>query len=171
MYLCVCEIAEPQFSLLLLIVLHALLPKGSNNTNLLHAQCLSLSLSLSLYFCLSFTLSVTPLTTATTLPSLSASIGPECFGVWVLCEGSCESKGRLHALTKHLWVSSATLYVFVFTLNHGTARLSVYMFVPHSTGYLLQLQSRLCHFLKVYNQGPIFCSICDLKQTNKKTSC
>lgn len=45
---CIYVIAEPEFSLPVLIVRHALLPKGSNNTNLLHAQSLSASLLLSL---------------------------------------------------------------------------------------------------------------------------
>ena len=108
MYLCVCE---PEISLLLLIVLHALLPKGSNNTNLLHAQCLSRS------FCLSFTLSVTLLTT---LLSLSASIGPECFGVWVLCEGSCNSEGLLACF------ACLIVCVCVFKLYHDTELLTVW---------------------------------------------
>lgn len=45
---CIYVIAEPESSLLALIVRHALLPKGGNNTNLLHAECLSASLLLSL---------------------------------------------------------------------------------------------------------------------------
>lgn len=93
------ETVEPEFSLLLLIVLHALLPKGSNNTNVLHAQCLSVSLS----FCLSFTFPVTlfhsPLPPS---PVYLHWLVLSALCLWVLCEGSCKSKGHQHALTNHL---------------------------------------------------------------------
>lgn len=105
MCVCVCKKMEPDFSLLLLIVLYALLPKGSNNTNLLHTQCLSESL-----------MSVS----TTALSSLEASFGSQWFGVWVLCGRSCKSNSLQHALTQHIWIYSAT---FLFKQNHNTTLL------------------------------------------------
>lgn len=79
---CVWEMVQPEFSLLLLIVLHALLPKGSYNTNLLHAHCLSVSLPFS---CLSVSLTQPLFFTQHCQPSLCACMDWS----WVLCVCWC----------------------------------------------------------------------------------
>lgn len=76
------------------------------------SACLKPPLSLSLSLCLCFS---HPSLLSSTLPSLSALIGPaECCGVWVLCEDSCKSRGRPHDLAEHLRVSVANMSVACF---------------------------------------------------------
>lgn len=97
-FMCVRDSRARIFSLLLLIVLHALLPKGSNNTNLLHARYPATlpPVSVCLYFCLSFTLSHC---SHHRRPGRSVCIDWPwvlwCVGVWWR---QCKSKGRLDCM-------------------------------------------------------------------------
>lgn len=118
---------EPAFSLLLLIVLHALLPKGSNDANPLHARCRPLS------FCLSLSLSLVP---PPPCPLSLHRLALSALGVWVWCEDSCNSIGLLHALNKHLWVFISLPVCVCVKLCHDTPLMTFFYAIE------LQLHSK-----------------------------